>query len=39
VLVSAIVPQLTPGSGITYQDRGVHVLKGVPGEQRLFAVA
>lgn len=39
VVVSAIVPQLTAGSGISYEDRGVRVLKGVPDEQRLYAVA
>jgi class 3 adenylate cyclase len=39
VLVSAIVPQLTPGSGIEYVDRGAHRLKGIEGEQRLYAVA
>jgi hypothetical protein len=27
------------GSGILFDDRGSHVLKGVPGEWRLFAVA
>jgi hypothetical protein len=27
------------GSGIAFDDRGSHVLKGVPGEWRLFAVA
>ncbi len=26
------------GSGLRVADRGVHVLKGVPGEWRLFAV-
>ncbi len=39
VWVSAIVPQLTPGSGIEYQDRGIHSLKGVPEPQHLFVVA
>ena len=39
VWVSAIVPQLTAGSGIAFEDRGAHELKGVPDEQRLYAVA
>jgi pimeloyl-ACP methyl ester carboxylesterase len=39
VLVSSTVKDLVAGSGITFEDRGSHVLKGVPGEWRLFAVA
>jgi class 3 adenylate cyclase len=39
VLVSSTVKDLVAGSGIEFQDRGVHQLKGVPGEWRLFAVA
>jgi len=39
VLVSSTVKDLVAGSGITFEDRGVRVLKGVPGEWRLFAVA
>ena len=38
VLVSSTVKDLVAGSGITFEDRGAHVLKGVPGEWRLFAV-
>jgi hypothetical protein len=30
---------LVAGSGIKFEDRGVHALKGVPGEWRLYAVA
>jgi class 3 adenylate cyclase len=37
VLVSSIVRDLAAGSGIEFEDRGVHTLKGVPGEHRLFA--
>jgi class 3 adenylate cyclase len=37
-LVSSTVKDLVAGSGIRFEDRGVHVLKGVPGEWRLFAV-
>ena len=38
VLVSGTVKDLVVGSGISFRDRGVHGLKGVPGEWRLFAV-
>jgi class 3 adenylate cyclase len=38
VLVSGTVKDLVVGSGITFEDRGVRELKGVPGEWRLFAV-
>jgi class 3 adenylate cyclase len=38
VLVSSTVKDLVAGSGITFADRGVHELKGVPGEWQLFAV-
>ncbi len=38
VLVSSTVKDLTAGSGINLSDRGVHTLKGVPGQWRLFAV-
>ena len=38
VLVSATVRDLVSGSGIAFDDRGVHELKGV-GERNLFAVA
>jgi pimeloyl-ACP methyl ester carboxylesterase len=39
VWVSAIVPMLTAGSGIAYQDRGTRELKGIPDEQHLYSVA
>jgi class 3 adenylate cyclase len=39
VLVSSTVKDLVAGSGITFEDRGVSELKGIPGEWRLFAVA
>jgi class 3 adenylate cyclase len=38
VLASSTVKDLVAGSGIVFEDRGPHVLKGVPGEWRLFAV-
>jgi len=38
VLVSQTVKDLVAGSGISFQDRGLHTLKGVPGDWRLFAV-
>jgi class 3 adenylate cyclase/pimeloyl-ACP methyl ester carboxylesterase len=39
VLVSGTVRDLVLGSGIKFSDRGHHVLKGVPGEWPVFAVA
>ena len=38
VLVSSTVKDLVVGSGLNFDDRGPHELKGVPGEWRLFAV-
>jgi class 3 adenylate cyclase len=38
VLASGTVRDLVAGSGIQFADRGSHVLKGVPGDWRLFAV-
>lgn len=38
VLVSNTVKDLVAGSGLTFTERGVHALKGVPGEWPLFAV-
>jgi pimeloyl-ACP methyl ester carboxylesterase len=39
VLVSSTVKDLVAGSGITFDDRGARVLKGIPGEWHLYAVA
>jgi class 3 adenylate cyclase len=39
VLVSGTVKDLVAGSGIEFEDRGAHELKGVPGEWRLYAVS
>jgi pimeloyl-ACP methyl ester carboxylesterase len=39
ILVSNTVKDLVVGSGISFEDGGLHTLKGVPGEWRLFAVA
>jgi pimeloyl-ACP methyl ester carboxylesterase len=39
VLVSSTVKDLVAGSGIGFEDRGAHELKGVPGEWRLYAVS
>jgi class 3 adenylate cyclase len=36
VLVSGTVKDLVAGSGIEFEERGVHELKGVPGEWRLY---
>lgn len=38
VLVSRTVRDLVAGSGIEFEDRGRHTLKGVPDSLRLFAV-
>jgi pimeloyl-ACP methyl ester carboxylesterase len=35
VLVSSTVKDLVAGSGIAFEERGAHALKGVPGEWRL----
>jgi pimeloyl-ACP methyl ester carboxylesterase len=39
VFVSSTVKDLVAGSGIGFEDRGTHALKGVPGEWHLYAVA
>ncbi len=39
VLVSSTVRDLVAGSGITFSERGVHELKGLPGQWHLFAVS
>ena len=39
VLVSQTVRDLVAGSGISFGDRGIHELKGIPGSWQLFAVA
>ncbi len=39
VLATSTVRDLVSGSGLTFTDRGTHVLKGVPGEWPLFVAA
>ena len=39
ILVSSTVKDLVAGSGVEFEDRGLHTLKGVPDAWRLFAVA
>lgn len=39
VLVSGTLRDLVAGSGLEFQDRGLHELKGVPGEWHLWALA
>jgi class 3 adenylate cyclase/pimeloyl-ACP methyl ester carboxylesterase len=39
VLVSSTLRDLVIGSGLEFEDRGAHELKGVPGEWHLFVVA
>ena len=36
VLVSSTVKDLVAGSGIEFEDRGAHELKGLPGEVRIL---
>jgi class 3 adenylate cyclase len=38
VLVTSTVRTLALGSGITFADRGEHILKGIPDRWQLFAV-
>jgi pimeloyl-ACP methyl ester carboxylesterase/class 3 adenylate cyclase len=38
VWTSSTVKDLVTGSGITFGDRGMHSLKGIPGEWHLFSV-
>ena len=37
ILVSTTVKDLVPGSGLRFEGRGTHALKGVPGQYALFA--
>jgi class 3 adenylate cyclase len=39
VLVSSTVKDLVVGSGIDFQERGAHELRGIPGEWKLFSVS
>jgi class 3 adenylate cyclase len=39
VLVSQTVKDLVAGSGLSFEDRGRHLLKGVLDEWHLFALA
>jgi len=39
ILVSETVKSLLLGSGLAFDDRGVHALKGIPAEWRLYAAA
>jgi class 3 adenylate cyclase len=39
VLVSSTLRDLVIGSGLEFEERGAHALKGVPGEWHVFAVA
>lgn len=38
VLVSSTTRELSAGSGLSYADRGTHVLKGIPDPRRVFEV-
>jgi hypothetical protein len=37
--VSRAVTDLVAGAGIAFQPRGTHMLKGVPGDWEVFAIA
>jgi pimeloyl-ACP methyl ester carboxylesterase len=37
ILVSGAVPMLVAGSGLTFEERGSHTLKGVPGSWQVLA--
>ena len=37
ILVSSTTKELVSASGVTFEDRGRHVLKGVPGERQVYA--
>jgi len=39
VIVSNTVKDLVAGSGLRFEDRGMHALKGVPGDWRLYLAA
>ena len=39
VLVSSTVRDLVAGSRLSFDERGTHELKGIPGEWRLFAAS
>jgi class 3 adenylate cyclase len=39
VLVSQTVKDLVAGSGLVFEDRGMHTLKGVPDGWHLYSVA
>ena len=38
VLVSSTVKDLVAGSGLAFEQRGTHELKGIPGNWQLYAV-
>ncbi len=38
MISSGTVKDLVVGSGLEFEDRGAHVLKGVPGEWTLYAI-
>jgi class 3 adenylate cyclase len=39
VLVSSTVKDLVAGSGMAFQEHGLHELKGIPGEWRVYTLA
>jgi class 3 adenylate cyclase len=39
VLVSETVRDVVAGSGLCFEDRGAHELKGIDGTKRLFSIS
>jgi class 3 adenylate cyclase len=39
IYVSRTVVDLVTGSGLEFEDRGSHALKGIPGEWQIFSLA
>ena len=39
ILVSRTVKDLVAGSGIRFEDRGTHILKGIEDDWQIYAVA
>jgi class 3 adenylate cyclase len=38
VLISSVTRDLLPGSGLRFESRGRHTLKGIDGEREVFAL-
>jgi class 3 adenylate cyclase len=38
VLISSVTRELLAGSGLSFESRGMHALKGIDGDRELFAL-